>query len=43
MEGPDVYGLILGAALPAGKGTDGFVYVRESALEDYERRHTTAR
>jgi hypothetical protein len=41
MEGPDVYELIRRGELPAGKGDDGLVYVRESALEDYERRQAT--
>jgi hypothetical protein len=40
MEGPDVYDLILRGELSAGKGTDGLVYVRASALEDYQGRHT---
>jgi len=40
MEGSDVYDLILSGELSAGKGTDGLVYVRESALEEYNRRHT---
>lgn len=39
MDGPDVYELILQGDLAAGKGKDGLVYVRESALEDYKRRH----
>lgn len=39
MDGPDVYGLIVQGELAAGKGTDGLVYVRESALADYVRRH----
>jgi hypothetical protein len=38
MDGPDVYELILQGELVAGKGNDGLVYVRESALEDYKRR-----
>lgn len=44
MEGPDVYELILRGDLSAGKGQDGLVYVRESALADYQRKHAaTAR
>jgi hypothetical protein len=39
MDGTDVYELILRGELAAGKGQDGLVYVRESALEDYRRRH----
>ena len=39
MDGTDVYELILQGDLAAGKGKDGLVYVRESALDDYERRH----
>ena len=39
MPGEDVYELILQGELAAGKGKDGLVYVRESALEDYKRRH----
>ncbi|MEO7557330.1 MAG: helix-turn-helix domain-containing protein [Acidimicrobiales bacterium] len=39
MDGTDVYELILQGELPAGKGKDGLVYVRKSALEDYARRH----
>ena len=39
LDGPDVYELILQGELAAAKGKDGLVYVRESALEDYERRH----
>lgn len=39
MDGPDVDELILQGEMKAGKGTDGLVYVRESALADYERRH----
>ena len=42
MDGPDVYELILQGELTAGKGKDGLVYVRESALEDYKRRRTAA-
>ncbi len=44
MDGPDVYELILQGELTAGRGKDALVYVRESALEDYRRRHpATAR
>jgi hypothetical protein len=39
MDGTDVYELILQGELKAGKGKDGLVYVRESALEDYLRGH----
>lgn len=39
MDGTDVYELILQGDLAAGKGKDGLVYVRESALEEYQRRH----
>ena len=39
LEGPVVYELIMRGELAAAKGKDGLVYVRESALEDYERRH----
>jgi hypothetical protein len=39
IPGEDVYELILQGELAAGKGKDGLVYVRESALEDYKRRH----
>ncbi len=39
MDGTDVYELILQGDLAAGKGKDGLVYVRESVLEDYKRRH----
>lgn len=39
LDGPVVYDLIANGELAAGKGEDGLVYVRESALEDYERRH----
>ncbi len=42
MDGTDVYELILQGELAAGKGTDGLVYVRESALEDYKRRHAAS-
>ncbi len=39
LEGPVVYDLIATGELTAGKGEDGLVYVRKSALEDYQRRH----
>lgn len=39
LDGPVVYDLISNGELAAGKGEDGLVYVRESALEDYEGRH----
>ena len=39
LDGPVVYDLIARGELAAGKGADGLVYVRESALEDYMRRH----
>ncbi|MGI8664355.1 MAG: helix-turn-helix domain-containing protein [Acidimicrobiales bacterium] len=39
LDGPVVYDLIASGELVAGKGTDGLVYVRESALEEYQRRH----
>lgn len=39
LDGRVVYDLIAHGELAAGKGDDGLVYVRESALEDYERRH----
>ena len=35
IDGTDVYDLIFQGDLQAGKGEDGLVYVRESALEDY--------
>jgi hypothetical protein len=38
IDGTEVYDLITQGELAAGKGTDGLVYVRESALTDYERR-----
>jgi hypothetical protein len=44
LDGVVVYDLIAHGELDAGKGKDGMVYVPESALEDYQRRHpaTTA-
>lgn len=39
LDGPVVYDLIAKGALVGGKGQDGLVYVRKSALEDYQRRH----
>ena len=39
LDGVVVYDLIARGELAAGKGKDGMVYVRESALEDYQRRH----
>lgn len=39
MDGPDVYELILHGELAAAKGKDGLVYVRESVVEEYQRRH----
>lgn len=42
LDGPAVYDLILDGRLPAGKGPDGVVYVRESAVAEYERGHTTS-
>lgn len=42
LDGPVVYDLIANGELAAGKGNDGLVYVRESALEDYERRHAAS-
>jgi hypothetical protein len=41
LDGPEVYDLIIRGELAAGKGKDGMVYVRESAVEDYRRRHPT--
>jgi hypothetical protein len=43
MDGTEVYELIFQGELAAGKGKDGLVYVRESALKDYKRRHPSAR
>jgi hypothetical protein len=42
IDGTEVYDLIFEGELAAGKGADGLVYVRESALEDYTRRHPIA-
>jgi hypothetical protein len=42
MPGEDVYELILQGELAAAKGKDGLVYVRESALQDYKRRHSAS-
>ena len=42
VDGTAVYDLILHGELVAGKGPDGLVWVRESALEDYRRRQSTA-
>lgn len=39
LDGPVVFDVIATGELVAGKGHDGLVYVRESALEDYQRRH----
>jgi len=39
LDGVIVYDLIAHGELAAGKGKDGLVYVRESALEDYQRSH----
>lgn len=39
LDGVVVYDLVAKGELTAGKGKDGMVYVRESALEDYKRRH----
>jgi hypothetical protein len=39
MDGTVVYDLIFRGELAAGKGKDGLVYVRESAVEDYKLRH----
>jgi hypothetical protein len=38
MSGPEVYGLIEAGELDAGKGSDGLVYVTETALDEYQRR-----
>ena len=39
LDGIVVYDLIAHGELAAGKGKDGMVYVRESALDDYRRSH----
>ena len=39
IDGTEVYDLIANGELSAGKGKDGLVYVRESAIEDYTRTH----
>jgi hypothetical protein len=39
IEGVAVYRLIERGELEAGKGKDGFVYVREEALAEYEASH----
>jgi len=44
IDGTEVYELIFQGELKAGKGQDGLVYVRESALAEYMRSHpATAR
>ena len=40
LEGVVVYDLITTGELAAGKGEDGLVYVRESVLEEYQRRQS---
>jgi predicted DNA-binding transcriptional regulator AlpA len=42
IDGTDVYRLIERGALDAGKGADGLVHVRESALESYVQENTAA-
>ena len=42
IDGTEVYDLIFRGELAAGKGADGLVYVRASALDDYVRRHPAA-
>jgi hypothetical protein len=42
IDGTEVYDLIFQGDLEAGKGKDGLVYVRVSALEDYQRRRSAA-
>jgi hypothetical protein len=42
LDGVVVYDLIANGELVAGKGKDGMVYVRVSAVEEYQRRHTAA-
>lgn len=39
LDGPDVYELIFEGELEGRRGSDGLVYVPESAVADYERRH----
>jgi excisionase family DNA binding protein len=39
IDDTEVYDLIFKGELAAAKGTDGLVYVRESTLDAYERRH----
>lgn len=41
LDGAEVYALIDRRELEAGKGSDGLVYVRERAVEDYRRRGAT--
>jgi hypothetical protein len=43
IDGTVVYDLIFRGELAAAKGKDGLVYVRESALDDYERRNARAK
>lgn len=43
LDGVIVYNLIANGELEAGKGKDGMVYVRVSAVEGYQRRHAAAR
>jgi hypothetical protein len=38
MNGPDVYLLIRSGELQAGKGSDGLVYVPETAIDEYLER-----
>lgn len=42
LDGVVVYDLIANGDLEAGKGKDGMVYVRVSALEAFERSHPAA-
>lgn len=39
LDGVIVYDLIANGELEAGKGKDGMVYVRQSEVESYRRRH----
>ena len=39
IDGTEVYDLIASGELTAGKGKDGLVYVRASAVQEYARRH----